>query len=83
MRLCLAQDPAHRKCPSFACLFFVVCFDCVLWVFLAMCWVFVVAYRLSLIVANRGFSRCGAQALEYLGSAVAAHRLSSPRHVGS
>ena len=48
-----------------------------------MCWVFVVAYRLSLIVANRGFSRCGAQALEYLGSVVAAHRLSSPRHVGS
>jgi len=48
-----------------------------------MCWVFVVAYRLSLIVANRGFSHCGAQALEYLGSVVAAHRLSSPRHVGS
>ena len=74
MRLCLAQDPAHRKCPSFACLFFVVCFDCVLWVFLAMCWVFVVAYRLSLIVANGllslwstgsrvlGLSSCGTQA---------------------
>lgn len=36
--------------------------------FLGLCWVFVTALRLfSLVVASRGFSGCGAQALRYSG----------------
>ena len=49
---------------------------------LATCWVFVVAYRLSLIVANRCFSHCGAQVPEYLDSVVVAHGLSCPKACG-
>ena len=85
MRSCLAQDLAWHTGNApvlLACLVFVVCFVCVLRGFLVMCWVFAVACRLSLVVANRGFSRCGTQALEYLGSVVVAHGLSCPKACG-
>ena len=48
-----------------------------LFIYFWLHWVFVAAHRLSVVVASRGFSCCGARALGAQASVVVARRLSS------